>query len=255
MTIGGSDSGAGAGIQADLKTFTALNVFGTTVVTCVTAQNPASVNGIQQMEPDLVGEQIRTVCDGFPVAAAKTGMLYSAAIIRTVANTIRSLNIPCLIVDPVMVSSSGSRLLREEAVETLMGLFLPMATVITPNIPEAEILCHHPVKNLNDMKAAAESIAREFHCSCVVKGGHLPGNKASDVLYHDGKIEVKTCTKEKAEETHGTGCVFSAAMTSYMALKKPVPEAFRHAKQFVTRAIKRRICTGEHFPLGIDRAG
>jgi hydroxymethylpyrimidine/phosphomethylpyrimidine kinase len=173
LTIAGSDSGGGAGVQADLKTFEALGAFGTSAITCITAQNPDGVAGVAALDPAMVALQIRTVCAGFPVAAAKTGMLYAADLIQAVARTVQTCRIPLLVVDPVMVATSGARLLREDAVAVLCRRLLPRATVITPNLPEAEILWGRPIRTHDDQRRAARELGRRFGCGCVVKGGHM----------------------------------------------------------------------------------
>lgn len=251
LTIAGSDSGAGAGIQADLKTFESFKVFGTSAITCVTAQNPETVNGIQAVDPALVNEQIRTVCEGFPIAAAKTGMLYSAGIILSVVKAIQTCGIKNIVVDPVMIATSGARLIHEEAVEIMLGKLFPLATVIIPNIPEAEVILRHQVKTLHEMKNAAISIGTQYNCACIIKGGHLPGNKAIDILYYQGKTIINSSTKVKAEETHGTGCAFSAAITAMLAKGYKLPEAFKKAKAFIISALKKRVQVGTHYPLNL----
>ena len=160
LTIAGSDSGGGAGLQADLKVFHALGCFGTTAITCVTAQNPDEVRGVEPVSPAMVAEQVRTVCAGFPIRVAKTGMLYSAEIIEAVADVVDECEIPLLVVDPVMVSTSGARLLREDAIAALLRRLIPKARVITPNLPEAEVLVGHTLESLDALQAAAEEIFR-----------------------------------------------------------------------------------------------
>ncbi|MDP2991569.1 MAG: bifunctional hydroxymethylpyrimidine kinase/phosphomethylpyrimidine kinase, partial [Kiritimatiellota bacterium] len=174
MTIAGSDSGGGAGIQADLKAFAALGAFGTSAITCLTAQNPSEVRGILAITPAMVTLQVETICAFFNVAAAKTGMLYSAAIIEAVAKTIKRRRIPWFVVDPVMIATSGTRILRLDAKRALCNLLLPLADVITPNLPEAEALCGHTIGNLRDMESAAREIGTRYRTACVVKGSHLP---------------------------------------------------------------------------------
>jgi hydroxymethylpyrimidine/phosphomethylpyrimidine kinase len=267
LTIAGSDSGGGAGIQADLKTFAALRVFGTSAITCITAQNPAEVSGVEAVSPDMVESQVRTVCAGFPVAAAKTGMLYSAEIIRSVAGVVRELGLGPLVVDPVMVATSGARLLRDDAVEALRGELLGLATVITPNLPEAEILADREIRDAGELASAAGEISGRYGVGCVLKGGHLrnaergtgngedeacaPGDQVVDVLSYEGEVFVESSPRLEVQETHGTGCTFSAAMTAYLALGEDVPSAFKAAKILVASALENAISTGDHFPLGI----
>ena len=238
MTIAGSDSGGGAGIQADLKTFAALGAFGTSAITCLTAQNPSEVRGILAVTPAMVTLQVETIVTGFHVAAAKTGMLYSAAIIEAVAKTIKRRRIPWLVVDPVMIATSGARLLRRDAVRALCNRLLPLADIITPNLPEAEALCGYAIGNLWDMESAAREIGARYHAACVVKGGHLPGNKVVDVLFYAGHMYRFRSTRLRVA-THGTGCMFSAALTALLARGLELPEAVRGAKRYVRGVLKK----------------
>jgi hydroxymethylpyrimidine/phosphomethylpyrimidine kinase len=263
LTIAGSDSGGGAGIQADLKTFAALGVFGTSAITCVTAQNPDRVAGVEAIDPKMVALQIRTVCEGFPVAAAKTGMLYSAAIIRAVAAVVAELRIARLVVDPVMVATSGARLLQPQAVAALRTRLIPLAAVITPNLPEAEVLWGHAIRSAAEQAAAAKELCAEFGVACVVKGGHL-GNaergtrraesrgEVVDVLCRNGKITAFRAPRVEAAETHGTGCVFSAALAAFLARGEGLETAVGHAQDFVVAALTHATRAGKHTPLGIS---
>ena len=237
MTVAGSDSGGGAGIQADLKAFAALGVFGTSAITCITAQNPGEVRGILGVRPGMVALQIETVCRAFQVKAAKTGMLYSAAIIKSVSAALAKERIGHIVVDPVMVATSGARLLRPDAQAALRERILPMAEVITPNMPEAEALCAHPVRTLPDMEKAAREIGLRYRASCVVKGGHLEGKEAIDVLFHEGKICHLRSGRLKVL-AHGTGCSFSAALAAELAKGLSVPAAAERAKRFVHGMLK-----------------
>ena len=249
LTIAGSDSGGGAGIQADLKTFQALRVFGTSAITCLTAQNPDAVTGITPIAPDMVALQIRTVCDGFPIAAAKTGMLYSAEIVRAVAEVVKERAIAPLVVDPVMVSTSGSRLLREDAIDALCGSLFPLAMVVTPNLPEAEILSGLTIRTEADLRAAAKAIAERHGVACVAKGGHLEGGQVADILYERGKFHAYSLNRVAARETHGTGCTFSAALAAMLARGETLDQAVGSAKRFVTAALTQARPAGRHAPL------
>lgn len=240
MTIAGSDSGGGAGIQADLKAFAAFGAFGASAITCLTAQNPSEVRGIMAVTPAMVTLQVETICAFFSVAAAKTGMLYSAAIIAAVARTIKRRRIPWLVVDPVMIATSGKRLLRRDAERALCNRLLPLADVITPNLPEAEVLCGHAIRTLRDMESAAREIGTRYHAACVVKGGHLPGQTATDVLYHSGHIHSFRSARLRVA-THGTGCMFSAALTALLARGIDLPGAIRGAKHYVNGVLKRQL--------------
>ena len=253
LTIAGSDSGGGAGIQVDLKTWHALGVFGASAITCVTAQNPEGVRGVEAISPSMVVSQIDAVRDAFPVAAAKTGMLYSAAIIEAVAAAVRERPLPHFVVDPVMVATSGSRLLRDDAVRTLMKELLPLATVITPNVPEAEILSGQSIHSVADLKKAGRAIAARFHAACIAKGGHLQTMESEvvDVLVMEEACTVWTATRVSARETHGTGCTFSAALTAYLARGLALGAAGKQAQDFVAAALKGAVAVGPHWPLAI----
>ena len=254
LTVAGSDSGGGAGIQADLKTFEALDIFGTAAITCVTAQNPDTVNAVVPLSPDLVAEQIRTVCQGFPIAAAKTGMLYSAEIIEAVGKLVCERIVPIWVVDPVMVATSGARLLRDDAIEALQDVLLPHATVLTPNAPEAEVLWGHPVRSVEALKTATRDIGRRFKTGCVGKGGHLlnaahDGDTVTDIVWDGHRLHECVCPAVPAAETHGTGCTFSAALTAFLARNHPLHDAARRAQQFVSQALRNARPLGRHTPL------
>jgi len=249
MTVAGSDSSGGAGIQADLMTFAAFGVFGTCALTCVTAQNPREVTGIEPLAPDFVVRQIRTVCEEFPVAAAKTGMLFSAPIIRAVAAADIRQGIPILVVDPVMVAASGARLLEPDAIEALCSELLPQARVITPNLDEAALLCGHPIENVDQMRAAAAEIGDRYDVACVIKGGHLPGDTLTDVLYDEGEEFVMSGPRVVAVETHGAGCAFSAAVTACLARGVLLEDAVARARTFVKEALTTAGPVGLHRPL------
>jgi len=215
LTIAGSDSGGGAGIQADLKTFAALGVHGTSAITCVTAQNPRRVRGIQACEPEIVRGQIEAVMEELPPAAVKTGMLYSAEIIQAVVEHFKSNRIP-LVVDPVMISTSGSRLLKPSAIKLLKSELLPLATLVTPNLDEAIILTGRELKSPEDLRWAAQKIQEKFDCAALIKGGHLRNSKEAVDIYFDGANELLlTAPFVKGVHTHGTGCTYSAAITGY----------------------------------------
>jgi hydroxymethylpyrimidine/phosphomethylpyrimidine kinase len=249
LTIAGSDSGGGAGLQADLKTFAALGVYGTSVITCVTAQNPVAITGIAEIYPDMVARQIRAVCEAFPVAAAKTGMLYSFPIIRAVLDEPALRKVGILVVDPVMAASSGAPLLRPDAIRLVCDRLLPRATVITPNLDEAAVLCGRPIANLADQEAAAREINRRFGCAVIIKGGHRQEKTATDVLCAAGKIQRFSLPRLAVHETHGTGCVFSAALTALLARGTELAKAVEHAKLFVHKALSQAAPVGRHYPL------
>lgn len=252
LTIAGSDSGGGAGIQADLKTFMAMGVFGTSAVTCITAQNPAAVTGLEPLPARLVRAQIRAVRTGFPVAAAKTGMLYSETLIRTVARAMAPLRPFPLVVDPVMISTSGTRLLRRDAVEALCRELLPRATVITPNLDEAAALTGRPIRSLPALMAAARELSHRYGTACLVKGGHLGGAVVTDVLCIQDELTLYKSPRVRMAATHGTGCTFSAALAAALARGTALHEAVAIAKQFVTEALRQARPAGVHHPLAFD---
>lgn len=249
LTIAGSDSGGGAGIQADLKTFTALGVFGTSAITCITAQNPDAVTGIEAVSTRLVARQITAVTTGFPVAAIKTGMLYSADIIKAVARSLKGLAGIPLVIDPVMVATSGARLLREDAIDSLCRRLLPMATVITPNLHEIEILSNRTVRSLDDLKAAAAAVSKRFGVACAAKGGHLSGSDVVDVLAVGTRVTLFSGPRIRVGQTHGTGCTFSAALAAGLARGMTLKAAMGEAKGYVAGALRHAVNTGRHTPL------
>lgn len=249
MTIAASDSAGGSGIQADLKTFSALGVFGTTAITCVTAQSPREVRDIVPIDPERVRLQIRTVCESYPMRAAKTGMLYSADIIRAVVAADIRQGIPILVVDPVMVAASGTRLLKADAIDALCGELLHEARVVTPNLHEAEILCGRSISSVEDLRLAAREIGEKFDVACVAKGGHLPGDEVFDILFDEGEEHLFSAPRVEAPETHGCGCAFSAALTAYLAQRELMSEAVGKTKEFVRQALLQAPAVGSHHPL------
>lgn len=237
LTIAGSDSGGGAGIQADLKTFAALGVHGATVITCVTAQNPRTVLGIEACSVATVKRQLQAVFAELPPEAIKTGMLYSAELMWAVAGFLRGRRQP-LVVDPVMVSTSGRRLLRREAVRVLCEDLLPQATLVTPNLDEAALLVGHPLRSVEDLRWAARALNRRFGCAVLVKGGHLRGLREAVDMFYDGRQELLLSAPFiRGLHTHGTGCTYSAAITAGLARGLPLPRAVSEAKEFITQAI------------------
>src|SRR5574337_426548 len=213
LTIAGSDSGGGAGIQADLKTFSAFRVFGMSVITAVTAQNSVGVQGVENLPPAFVAEQLRSVLTDFGTDAAKCGMLSTAPIIEAIAETLAEHPIEKLVVDPVMVAKSGDALLRPDAKDALIKRILPLALVVTPNLPEAEALAGMPVADRKDMEEAARRIHGLGPRYVLVKGGHLKG-EAVDVLWNGREIRSFTVPRVDSASTHGTGCTFSAAIAA-----------------------------------------
>jgi len=236
LTIAGSDSGGGAGIQADLKTFAALGVYGMSAVTAVTAQNTTSVTAVQPVDPQVVREQIRAVVSDIGVDAVKTGMLYTHGIIEAVADELNQLRVP-VVVDPVMVAKSGAKLLEEDAEEALIKRILPLATIVTPNLPEAERLAQITIKRLEDVEEAAKRIAALGPKAVVVKGGHLEQDECIDTLYCDGVVR-RYIGGRVSGGTHGTGCTFASAIAALLAKGYDIYAAVEGAKRFVEDAIK-----------------
>ena len=260
LTIAGSDSGGGAGIQADLKTFAARGVFGTSVITAITAQNTTGVSGVVELSQEIIAQQFDAVCSDFDVRAAKTGMLGSSAIIDVVAEKVARWKLEKLVVDPVMIAKSGDALLREDAVAALIEKILPLAHIITPNMPEAEVLCGEKIVDKSTRDAAARKIwelgargGREFYV--IVKGGHEDNTaQSTDVLFDGESFQEYSAARIDSQNTHGTGCTFSAAICAELAKGGSTPEAVEAAKEYITRAIAQAPQLGhghgplQHFP-------
>jgi len=237
LTIAGSDSGGGAGIQADLKTFHAFGVFGTSALTAITAQNTMGVTAIHPIPLDVVRAQIDAVAGDLPPAGFKTGMLATAALVETVAEAVSHHQLPNYVLDPVMVATSGDRLLDRDAESALARLLLPLATLVTPNLHEAGILVGHPVKTLEEMGVAARRLVEMGVGAALVKGGHLGRDQAVDLLW-DGSRETRWGrTRMDTRHTHGTGCTLSAAAAACLARGLPLREAVDQAIEFVAEAI------------------
>jgi hydroxymethylpyrimidine/phosphomethylpyrimidine kinase len=239
LTIAGSDSGGGAGIQADLKTFAALGVHGTSAITCITAQNPKRVMAVESCSSQIVRAQMTAVFSELPPRAAKTGMLFSAEIIRVVARWFAKHRACALVVDPVMIATSGARLLKEDAGKILTRQLLPLAAVITPNLWEAEALLGVKIREPEDLRTAARQLHEQFGCAVLVKGGHLPRKCDAMDIFFDGRSELLlTSARIKGVKTHGTGCTYSAAITAHLARGEKLERAVQLAKDFVTKAIQ-----------------
>jgi hydroxymethylpyrimidine/phosphomethylpyrimidine kinase len=245
LTIAGSDSSAGAGIQADLKTFAALGVYGLTAVTCIVAEVPRKVSRIEPVTARMVREQIEVLLKNFRVGAIKTGLLCSAEIVCAVAQTIQdgekkaARSIP-FVVDPVMIATSGDNLLEREAVEAYKNKLFPLATLITPNLDEAALLFETTINNRRQMESAVKALAKKYRASILLKGGHLRGDNAIDLLFHHGELTEFSAPFVRGVETHGTGCTYSAAITAGLASGFSLGQAIERAKEFVTESIKRR---------------
>ncbi len=245
LTVAGSDSSAGAGIQADLKTFTALGVYGLTAVTCLVAEVPRKVSRIEPVTARMVREQIDVLLKNFRVSAIKTGLLCSSEIVCAVAQTIRNSGKKAarsilVVVDPVMIATSGDNLLEPEAVEAYENNLFPLATLITPNLDEAALLLEAAINDRRQMETAAKALAKKYDASILLKGGHLRGDNAIDLLFHDGELTEFSAPFVRGVETHGTGCTYSAAITAGLASHCSLQQAIRRAKKFVTESIKRR---------------
>jgi len=238
LTIAGSDSSAGAGAQADLKTFTALGVYGVTAITCIVAETPGKVSRIQAADPEIVREQIELLLENFPVAGIKTGLLCNAEIVAQVMRSLRKVKERPLVVDPVMVATTGDVLLAPEAIQIYERKLFPLATLITPNLDEAARLLGAPIRDLAAMHRAARTLAKKYGTAVLLKGGHLRGRRAIDVL------SSGDCTKEYSAvflpgvKTHGTGCTYSAAITAELAKGVELAHAIATAKRFVSSAIR-----------------
>jgi hydroxymethylpyrimidine/phosphomethylpyrimidine kinase len=244
LTIAGSDSGGGAGIQADIKAISANGGYAMSVITSVTAQNTVAVTDAFDLPISLIEAQLDAVFTDFDVASVKTGMLSSPAIVETVATKLREYTPPAIVVDPVMISKSKFPLLKEEAMDSLKTALIPLATVITPNIYEAELLAQQDIPNTDAAKSAAKAIA-ELGCHAVlVKGGHLTGNSATDVLYCNGEWTFFEAEWVETENTHGTGCTYSAAIATQLAHGKDLVDAIRTAKTYITGAIQHALDIG-----------
>lgn len=248
LTVAGSDSSGGAGIQADLKTITVLGGFGMSVITALTAQNSLGVTGIFEVSPAFVEKQFDAVMSDMGVDAVKTGMMANMAILRVVAENIRKHNIDKVVVDPVMVAKGGALLIRGEFRETLIRELIPLASIVTPNIPEAEVLAEMNIMSVNDMKRAA-GIIHEFGArNVLIKGGHLRGD-AVDVLYTGSHFHEFSSERIGKEGVHGTGCTFSAAIATGLARDKSTIDAVEGAKIYITDVIRHACRIGRGYRL------
>jgi hydroxymethylpyrimidine/phosphomethylpyrimidine kinase len=259
LTIAGSDSGGGAGIQADIKTFAALGVYGTSAITAVTAQNTLGVTGFVTLPSDIIVAQMEAVASDIGVDAVKTGMLATAAIVEAVSAAISDLDLPHVVVDPVMVAKSGDRLLEDEAVSAIRTELLRRAFVVTPNAPEAEILAGIQVRTPADAREAARRILKLGPSAVLVKGGHLEGDEIVDILYDGQRFTEMRGPRLESRNSHGSGCTFAAALTANLALGQPLVEAARLAREYVVGAIRHGLPIGrgrgpmDHFWNGVVR--
>jgi hydroxymethylpyrimidine/phosphomethylpyrimidine kinase len=238
LTIAGSDSGGGAGIQADLKTFAAHGVYGTSALTAVTAQNSLGVTMIEAMPADLVTAQLEAVMSDFGTHAAKTGMLATAAIVEAVGAAVQDLEIPYLVVDPVIRATGGEPLLDDEALAAMTTELLPRAFLVTPNLAEAEMLSGVEIRTEADRRAAAQRIAALGATAVLITGGHAAGNDILDLLYWNGEFREFRSARVPGVHTHGTGCTFAAALTAHLALGRALHDAVPRAQHYVAEAIR-----------------
>lgn len=236
LTIAGSDSSGGAGIQADIKTIASHGLYAMSVVTALTAQNTIGVSGVLDTPPDFVAQQIDCVFKDIPPDAVKIGMVSNEGIIRVIADKLGEYGVNRVVVDPVMVATSGSRLLGEGAMRALMDCLLPLGTVVTPNLPEAEILCGHAIRNRADMERAAERIARDTRGAVLIKGGHL--DQTADDLLYDGQCHWFEAPRIENPNTHGTGCTLSSAIACGLATGLSLPDSIQQAKDYITVALR-----------------
>lgn len=261
LTIAGSDSCGGAGIQADLKTFQALGVFGMSAITAVTVQNTQKVYSVQEMEPHIVQGQILCLFEDTTINAVKIGMVSSIPLIETIADSLKKVSLPPVVLDPVMISKSGYRLLNQDAQDALVQHLFPIAEVVTPNIYEAEALVGENISNLEEMKSAAKRLLDLGAKKVVVKGGHLGGELSTDILFDGIDYQSLESRRLETKNTHGTGCTFSSAIAANLALGKDFFEAARMAKQYITGAIEHSLPIGKghgpthHFYALYEKAG
>ncbi len=248
LTIAGSDSGGGAGIQADIKTFSALGCYGMSAITALTAQNTKGVTGIHPVPSPFIEKQIDAIFTDMGCDAVKIGMLYSAGLVKSVAGRLKKYRAKNIVLDPVMVAESGDRLLKESAIQAIKEYLIPLADIITPNIPEAEVLTGMIIENPDDMRKAAKNIAGFGAKSILIKGGHFTGNDSTDILFIPAQsrfVDFKGL-RIKTKNTHGTGCTLSSAIAAFMAKGDDIEIAVNNAKAYISNAIK----AGAEYKLG-----
>jgi hydroxymethylpyrimidine kinase/phosphomethylpyrimidine kinase len=237
LTIAGSDPSGGAGLQGDLKTFTVHDVYGMAVPTALTVQNTCGVTAVHDVPPAFVAAQLDAIFDDIPVHAAKTGMLSVIPTIEAIAEVLERRGVPPLVVDPVMVATSGDTLLDDDAVETLVQRLFPLAALVTPNLPEAQRLCGFAVESESHMERAAQALIARGARAVLIKGGHLAGDAIVDLLYANNEFIAFRDSKIDSQHTHGTGCALAAAIAASLALGRSMPEAVERSRQFVRRGI------------------
>jgi hydroxymethylpyrimidine/phosphomethylpyrimidine kinase len=248
LTIAGSDSGGGAGIQADLKTFSAIGCYGMSVITALTAQNTRGVNGIHAVPPAFAVQQIEAVFTDIGADAVKIGMLYSTDLIEAVAEALKKQGARKIVLDPVMVAQSGDKLVQDDAIEAIKAHLMPLADVVTPNIPEASVLCGRQLKQWSDIESAAETLAQHGSRSILIKGGHGDQNKSTDLLFlaRENRFVRLEADRIKTHNNHGTGCTLSSAIASYMAKGHDIEPAVQKAKAYMNQAI----AAGAQYQIG-----
>ncbi len=237
LTIAGSDCSSGAGLQADLKTFQYFQLHGLTAVTSIVSETPTQVRRIEPVSPAMVEDQVRLMLETFPLKVVKTGMLGSSTIVNMIADIFQQYPEILLVVDPVMVASTGDRLLPDDAVAAYQNDLLPLAYVITPNIPEAEVLLQRKIANISEMQTAAAELSEKFKAAILLKGGHLSGEICTDILYHNGIVEPFSSPRLKTFASHGTGCTLAAALASGLCLSMSLTDATSQAKSFLNRSL------------------
>lgn len=239
LTIAGSDSGGGAGIQADLKTFAALGCYGMTAITALTAQNTVGVQGIHAVPPAFLRSQLQSVVEDIGVDAVKIGMLHEPGVVEVVAWAIQHYQLQRVVLDPVMVATSGDRLIADATVRVLVDQLFPLATVITPNLDEASLLLGRPIAAVSDLSGAAQALLSQGARAVLLKGGHLPGDQVVDVLARPGHVDmVLSSARMASRNTHGTGCTLSSAIAAHLALGEPLERAVRAAREYILGAIQ-----------------
>ncbi|MHC4669623.1 MAG: bifunctional hydroxymethylpyrimidine kinase/phosphomethylpyrimidine kinase [Planctomycetota bacterium] len=256
MTIAGSDPSGGAGIQGDLKTFGAHGVYGMAVVTALTVQNTTGVQGVHDVPPEFVAAQLEAVLDDMPVGAAKTGMLSVPPTIEAIASVLSRRRVPFLVVDPVMAAASGDALLRDDAVEVIVERLFPLATLITPNVFEAQRLTDIKISSVEEMRRAATALVRRGAPAVLISGGHLPGKQVVDLLYAEGAFHEFSEPRLETPHTHGTGCALAAGVAAQLARGAELTEAVARTRAFVRRGIERAVVLGRgHNPINHLAAG
>jgi hydroxymethylpyrimidine kinase/phosphomethylpyrimidine kinase len=252
LTIAGSDSGGGAGIQADLKTFAALGIHGVCAITSITAQNPARVLAVEPVTPTLLEKQLTAVFSELSPAAIKTGMVYSGDLVRVTAEFLRKHRRIPIVIDPVMIATSGAPLIEKTTAKAMREQLFPLATLITPNLGEAEALLNIAIKTPEDLRCAAWELHKRFNCAVLAKGGHLKTSRDAIDFFYDGRNELMlSAPRIKGIHTHGTGCTYSAAITAGLAKGEPLTKAVIEAKTYISTAIGNSRRVGRHFVLGI----